>query len=379
VKYGTTTSYTSSTVVDNTQVTSHSVNLSGLTASTLYHYQVLSGDAAGNLTASGDFTFTTPAPRTTPPVITNVQATAITSSGATITWTTDEPADSTVKYGTTSSYGSSTPENSTLVTNHSMNLTGLLGNTLYHYQAVSIDSFNNTGTSTDFTFTTSPSAPFSLWSATTTPNIAAQNDSNSIEVGLKFKSDIAGYITAIRFYKGTTNTGTHIGNLWTSSGTLLESVTFTGETASGWQQATFSTPILISANTVYVASYFAAAGHYAIDAGYFASAGFDNTTLHALQDGVSGGNGVFLYSAASAFPTNTSGSANYWVDVVFAQTPQQTGVTVAPTSFTLTAAGATQQLTTTATYSDGSTQNVTSNAATTYKHGRRAHRQSVRR
>ena len=44
-----------------------------------------------------------------------------------------------------------------------------------------------------------------------------------------------------------------------------------------------------------------------------------------------------------------------------------TGLTLTPASTTLTAAGATQQLTATATYSNGTTQNVTSNAATTYK------------
>ena len=59
---------------------------------------------------------------------------------------------------------------------------------------------------------------------------------------MKFKADVNGEITAIRFYKSTANTGTHIGNLWTLSGTKLASVTFSNETATGWQQATFATP-----------------------------------------------------------------------------------------------------------------------------------------
>ena len=59
-------------------------------------------------------------------------------------------------------------------------------------------------------------------------------------------------------------------------------------------------------------------GHYAADAGYFAAAGVDNPPLHALKDGVSGGNGVYAYGASSTFPNNTFGAANYWVDVVFA-------------------------------------------------------------
>jgi hypothetical protein len=138
-----------------------------------------------------------------------------------------------------------------------------------------------------------------------------------VELGVKFKSDVAGTITGIRFYKGTGNTGTHIGNLWTSNGTKLASATFTNETASGWQQVTFATPVTIAANTVYVASYFAPNSHYADDDHYFAPAGVDNGPLHALQDGVSGSNGVYRYGSTSGFPTTGYLATNYWVDVMF--------------------------------------------------------------
>ena len=87
-------------------------------------------------------------------------------------------------------------------------------------------------------------------------------DPTSIEVGVKFKTDTFGIATGIRFYKASTNTGTHIGNLWTSSGQLLASATFTGETASGWQQVNFAQPVPLNPNTTYVASYFAPKGHY---------------------------------------------------------------------------------------------------------------------
>ena len=255
VNYGTTIPYGSSTSLDSSLVTSHSVNLSGLTASTLYHFRVLSQDVGGNLSTSGDFTFTTAAPRTTPPVISNVQATAITSSSAAVTWTTDEPANSQVNYGSSSAYGSSTPINGTFVTSHSVSLIGLSASTLYHFQVVSKDSSGNTGASGDFSFTTSASLPVTLWSPSTTPTIASQADPSSVELGVKFTADVAGYITGIRFYKGSGNTGTHVGNLWTSTGTLLATATFTGETATGWQQVNISPPVLISANSVYVASY----------------------------------------------------------------------------------------------------------------------------
>ncbi len=93
-------------------------------------------------------------------------------------------------------------------------------------------------------------------------------------------SDVSGYITGIRFYKGPGNTGTHIGNLWTSTGTLLATVTFTDETASGWQEADFSTPVAITAGTTYVASYYAPAGDYAADTFYFALSGVNSGPLH---------------------------------------------------------------------------------------------------
>jgi hypothetical protein len=132
---------------------------------------------------------------------------------------------------------------------------------------------------------------------------------------------VAGSISGIRFYKGPTNTGTHVGDLWTSGGTLLASATFTNEGASGWQQVSFAAPVAIQANTVYVASYHTNAGNYAVDEAYFAASGVDNPPLHALASGASGGNGLYTYSAASAFPTQTFNAENYWVDVVFSPTP----------------------------------------------------------
>ncbi len=165
----------------------------------------------------------------------------------------------------------------------------------------------------------SPTCPCSIWDAGVTPTVVAELDTSAVEIGVKFKSDVNGFITGIRFYKASTNTGTHVGNLWTSRGTLRASATFTGETDSGWQQVNFATPVAITANSVYVASYHTNVGHYADDKGYFTATGIDNPPLHALQDGARGPNGVYLYGPGG-FPTNTYWSSNYWVDVVF--TPQ---------------------------------------------------------
>ena len=79
----------------------------------------------------------------------------------------------------------------------------------------------------------------------------------AVELGVQFSSDVDGWITGVQFYKGPGNTGTHVGNLWTAGGTLLARATFTSESASGWQTVNFSSPVAITANTTYVASYFA--------------------------------------------------------------------------------------------------------------------------
>ena len=155
VEYGLTTSYGTFTTLDSNLVTSHSSPLSGLVASTTYHYRVLSSDAANNPATSGDFTFTTAAaPDTTPPVITNVASSNLTTSGATITWTTNEAATSRVEYGTTTGYGAFSALDATLVTSHTVNLSGLATNTVYHYRVLSNDAATNPATSGDFTFQT---------------------------------------------------------------------------------------------------------------------------------------------------------------------------------------------------------------------------------
>jgi hypothetical protein len=148
------------------------------------------------------------------------------------------------------------------------------------------------------------------------PDLASANDPSAVELGVKFRVDVAGSVAGVRFYKGSTNTGTHVGKLWRLDGTLLASATFAGETASGWQQVTFPSPVPVAAGTTYVASYHTNAGHYAYSGGYFASAGVDSPPLHALRDGAAGGDGVYQYGGGG-FPTQTYQSANYWVDVVF--------------------------------------------------------------
>ena len=89
----------------------------------------------------------------------------------------------------------------------------------------------------------------SLFNPTSTPSIVTVNDPNSIELGMEFQASTNGDITGIRFYKGPQNTGPHVADLWNATGTLLARATFTNETASGWEQANFATPVAIRAGT----------------------------------------------------------------------------------------------------------------------------------
>ncbi|MCA1466236.1 DUF4082 domain-containing protein, partial [Bradyrhizobium sp. NBAIM18] len=156
-----------------------------------------------------------------------------------------------------------------------------------------------------------PASAQSLFGTNDAPSVPNSGDTSPVEVGVKFTASVNGTITGLRFYKGSLNTGPHIADLWSSTGTLLATATFTNETASGWQQVNFSTPVAITAGTTYVASYHTN-GNYSGTQNYFATS-LANGQLTAPA----GANGVYAYGSGSAFPTNSFKSSNYWVDVVF--------------------------------------------------------------
>jgi uncharacterized repeat protein (TIGR01451 family) len=146
----------------------------------------------------------------------------------------------------------------------------------------------------------------SIWPASAVPGTPYYNA--SLTVGTKFRSDLAGTVTAIRFYKGAANIGTHIGFLYTATGTLLAQATFTAESASGWQQVNFAAPVSIAANTTYIAAYFSLYG-FAYDPGYLNNAVY-SPPLHALAAGADGPNGVYAYGYSPQFPTTDGNGAN---------------------------------------------------------------------
>jgi hypothetical protein len=92
---------------------------------------------------------------------------------------------------------------------------------------------------------------------------------------------------------------------------LLATGTFTNETASGWQELDFSSPVTITANTTYVVSYHTDVGHYAFTSNGLSSA-VTNGPLTALASG-----GVYVYGSGNVFPSNSFNASNYWVDVVY--------------------------------------------------------------
>lgn len=150
VDYGNNTNYNQSSGLNSSMVTAHLITITGLSANTTYHFRIKSQDASGNLITSGDQTFTT----TALPQISSIKTSSITASAATISWTTDKTSSSQVSYGKTNTYGQLSSLNSTLVTAHTVTLTGLAGNTQYHFQVISKDANGNSAASGDQNFTT---------------------------------------------------------------------------------------------------------------------------------------------------------------------------------------------------------------------------------
>ena len=153
VNYGHSTNPGYSSAPNPSPVTTHSMTLNGLTANTLYHFNVVSSASDGNPAVSSNFRFAT---LSTAPITGDINVTNLTSTSATINWTTDQPSTGMVNYGTTTSYASSTPVISTPTVAHAVNLTGLAPNTTYNFAAISVGLMGVQSTSTNQSFTTAP-------------------------------------------------------------------------------------------------------------------------------------------------------------------------------------------------------------------------------
>lgn len=160
VHYGTaprtTTPYTTTIDVGLTGTpSSPQATVSGLTDGFTYYFAVTAYDTS--LNESG---FSVEVLKlvtdTAPPVISSINTGSITDITATISWTTDEGADSLVEYGLETNYGTSTPLDSNYVTAHAQSISLLSASTLYHFRVRSTDAAGNESLPADNTFTTRP-------------------------------------------------------------------------------------------------------------------------------------------------------------------------------------------------------------------------------
>ena len=176
-------------------------------------------------------------------------------------------------------------------------------------RTVTISGANVTGVS----FTATAAAAGQTLFTTQVPANANATDGPGVnyEMGTVFTSTAAGQITAIRFWKATSEgTGTHTGRIWSAGGQLLASVVFSGETASGWQQQALATPLNIAAGTSYVVTVNTVNARFAIT-----PSGLASQVTNGNLRSVVGSNGVF--GAPGQFPIGSWSASNYFRDVVF--------------------------------------------------------------
>jgi hypothetical protein len=172
------------------------------------------------------------------------------------------------------------------------------------YQAV----FTNTlGTATTTAAMLTVTSAQSFWTTSTVPANVTGNDSSSVELGLRFSSNVTGHVIGVRVYCATNSSGTHTVHLWNSSGTSLATATLPA--CNGWTAVNFSSPVAIAANTSYTVSYHTS--RYPWNTSFFTSA----LTVGNLTAPINAG--VYAYGSSPSYPTSTWSSANYWVDVLF--------------------------------------------------------------
>jgi len=194
---------------------------------------------------------------------------------------------------------------------------GLTNGTAYTFEVVATNAVGD-GPASAASVAVTPGATLLDFA---TPAISDSNQNLEVELGVKFQADVDGEVTGVRFFKTGSNTGTHVGSLWTAGGTRLAHATFTSESTSGWQSVTFAEPVEIDADTTYVVSYHSPTGRFSFSDGAFGSA-LASPPLHAPAASGVGGNGVYAYGGAGTFPTDPAYlDRNYWVDALFTAAP----------------------------------------------------------
>ncbi|MBX3021793.1 MAG: DUF4082 domain-containing protein [Bdellovibrionales bacterium] len=305
------------------QVTTTSSSDSGLAAGVSYSYQVSAIDAAGNESQSSSAisvsTLAPPAPDTqAPSVPAGLVASAASTSQINLSWSA--ASDNVGVTGYRIYRDGSLLK---LVTSLSSNDTGLAASTSYSYQISAIDAAGNESAKSSavsaVTQTPAPAPSELTVLGSRIPANPADTDPNAVELGVKFRSTVAGKIKGIRFYRSAASSSGFSVYLYNSSGTRMgtASIAASAVVLPGYVQVNFATPIAIAANTTYTASYFASNGRYAYELNAMVNA-ISNSTLSFLAGSSNGGNGVYRYgSAGGTRPTQTYQNSNYFVDVVF--------------------------------------------------------------
>src|SRR2546425_1622860 len=289
-------------------------------------------DAAGNTATSAAVSMTVD---NTPPLISTVSSSSISSSGALITWATNQASDSQAEYGLTTGYGSSTPLNSSLLTAHAVTLTGLLASNTYHYRVKSRDAAGNLATSADFTLTTLIAVP-DITPPSVPTNLSASAMS-SLQMNLSWTAStdnvgVAGYT----IYRGGSQIAT--ASLASYSDTGLSPSTAYAYTVAAYdaagnvsvQSAPASAVILDLTCVISAGSWQNVA--FAAQSGAFV-AEFDATPNNAAMDGVMGlsnGPAAAYSSLAAIVRFNASGmidAINGGVYAASAAIPYSAGTT----------------------------------------------------
>ena len=311
--------------------TANSGVVDGLVVGTTYTFNVTATNALGVGPASQQSNQVTPV--TAPGVPFAVTATAGTGS-VTVAWTApSNTGGSSISSYTVTPYLGSTAQTPVTVSGSppatSATLSTLTNGSTYTFTVSATNSAGAGPASATSNLATpeasAPPCPCTVFgSSTPAAGAVDSGDSTAVNVGMAFSVDQPGYITGVRFYKAAANTGTHVGDLWSASGTELAQATFTGETASGWQLVSFSTPVAVSVGTTYVVSYTDPNGHYSATSGTFSSANVNTPPLYGLATTTTP-DGLYSIGSSAAFPTLTYQGDNYWVDPVFNLTPNGGG------------------------------------------------------
>jgi hypothetical protein len=247
----------------------------------------------------------------------SLKATAVSTSQINLSWTGSAGATGYTIQGSPNGSSGWSTIGTTAAGTTTFSATGLAPGTTYSFRVQATGGNGSAYSNTASATTNSVAGTVdTIWSNSFTPS-QDYYSSGSYELGLKFQSSVAGNVTGARFYKQTWMNGpTHVGHLWSSTGALLATATFTNETSYGWEQVNFSNPVAISANTVYIVSFSTGGGYFGITSNFFNSTGVSNGPLQALSNLVAGGDGVYQ-SGNGSFPNVSGSGMNFWADVAF--------------------------------------------------------------